>query len=68
MLVSTAVFAASGFASPLNSALLPLVPPGAEIVAGFDNHPAGNARGPIQIEDPKALRENSRSAFSVFNN
>ena len=41
MLVSTAVFATSGFSSPLNSKLLSLVPPGAEIVAGFENHPVG---------------------------
>ncbi len=41
LLVSTAVFSASGFASPLNNPLLPLVPRGAEIVAGFDNHPVG---------------------------
>ena len=37
-LVSTAVFATSSFSSPLNSKLLPLVPAGAEIVAGFENH------------------------------
>jgi hypothetical protein len=41
ILVSTAFFAASGFSSPLDSKLLPLVPPGAEVVAGFSNHPVG---------------------------
>lgn len=49
LLVSTAVFAASGFASPLNNTLLPLVPPGAEIVAGFDNHPAGHEHGRLLL-------------------
>lgn len=31
----TIVFAVSGFASPVNFKLLPLVPAGAQIVAGF---------------------------------
>lgn len=35
--VLTSAFATPGFASPLGSRLLPLVPPGAEIVAGFQN-------------------------------
>jgi hypothetical protein len=34
---ATIAFAASGFASPLNFKLLPLVPAGAQIVAGFQN-------------------------------
>jgi hypothetical protein len=49
MLISTAVFAASGFASPLNNPLLPLVPSGAEIVAGFDNHPPGHEHGRLLL-------------------
>jgi len=49
MLASTAVFATSGFASPLNSKLLSLVPPGVEIVAGFENHPAGNRPGRLLL-------------------
>ncbi|HMG88283.1 MAG TPA: hypothetical protein VK574_21315 [Terracidiphilus sp.] len=49
ILVSTVVFAASGFASPLNNPLLPLVPPGAEIVAGFDNHPTGHEHGRLLL-------------------
>ncbi len=35
--VATVVFAASGFASPVNFKLLPLVPAGAQIVAGFQD-------------------------------
>jgi hypothetical protein len=34
---ATVVFAASGFASPVNFKLLPLVPAGAQIVAGFQD-------------------------------
>jgi hypothetical protein len=49
ILGSTAVLAASGFASPLNSKLLSLVPSGAEIVAGFENHPAGNRPGRLVL-------------------
>jgi hypothetical protein len=49
VLVSTAVFTASSFSSPLNSKLLSLVPPGAEIVAGFENHPAGNRPGRLLL-------------------
>ena len=45
MLVSSAVFASSLSASPLNSKLLSLVPPGAEIVAGFENQPRGHKPG-----------------------
>jgi len=48
-LVSTAVFAASGFSSPLNSKLLSLVPPGAEIVAGFENHLGGHRLGRLLL-------------------
>ena len=44
LIVSTAVTVSSGFASPLNSKLLSLVPPGAEIVSGFENHPVGQPR------------------------
>ncbi len=49
ILVSTAILAASGFASPLNNTLLPLVPSGAEIVAGFDNHPGGKEHGQLLL-------------------
>ncbi len=49
VLVSIAVFTASGFSSPLNSKLLSLVPPGAAIVAGFENHPAGNRPGRLLL-------------------
>jgi hypothetical protein len=49
ILVSTAIIAASCFASPLNNPLLPLVPSGAEIVAGFDNHPAGHEHGRLLL-------------------
>ena len=37
--VFVATFAGYGSASPLSSRILSLVPPGAEIVAGFENHP-----------------------------
>jgi hypothetical protein len=46
-LALTTVFAGSGFASPLNSKLLSLVPPGAEIVAGFENHSEGHRHGQL---------------------
>jgi hypothetical protein len=49
MLVSTAVFAASGFSSPLNSKLLSLVPSGAELVGGFENHPDGRRAGRLLL-------------------
>jgi hypothetical protein len=45
VLASSTVFASSLFAAPLNSKLLSLVPPGAEIVAGFENHPSGHKPG-----------------------
>lgn len=38
-----------GSASPLNSKLLPLVPPGAEIVAGFENHRAEHRHGQLVL-------------------
>jgi hypothetical protein len=37
------LFAGYSLASPLSSRLLPLVPSGAEIVAGFENHPGPTA-------------------------
>jgi hypothetical protein len=49
VVASTAVFVASGFASPLNSKLLSLVPPGAEIVAGFENHAGGHKIGRLLL-------------------
>lgn len=49
MLALTAVFAGSAFASPLNSKLLSLVPPGAEIVAGFENQPALHGHGQLLL-------------------
>jgi hypothetical protein len=45
----TAFFAGSGSASPLNSKLLPLVPGGAEIVAGFENHPGPYVHGRLLL-------------------
>ena len=48
-LALTTVFAGSGFASPLNSKLLSLVPPGAEIVAGFENYPALHGHGQLLL-------------------
>jgi len=44
-----ASWVAGGFASPLSSRLLPLVPPGAEIVAGFENHSGPTARGRLLL-------------------
>ena len=49
MLASTAVFVNPVFASPLNSKLLSLVPPGAELVAGFDNHVNGHSHGRLVL-------------------
>ncbi|MGA8090012.1 MAG: hypothetical protein WCA10_22260 [Terracidiphilus sp.] len=49
ILVSTTVFATSSLSSPLNSKLLSLVPPGAEIVAGFENHPGGHRVGRLLL-------------------
>jgi hypothetical protein len=44
------VFAASGFASPVNFKLLPLVPAGAQIVAGFQNpHDPGVPTGRVLL-------------------
>jgi hypothetical protein len=48
-LATPALFAVPGFASPLNSKLLPLVPPGAEIVAGFENHAGGHKIGRLLL-------------------
>jgi hypothetical protein len=49
MLASTALLSASGFSLPLDNDLLPLVPSGAEIVAGFDNHSAGHEHGRLLL-------------------
>jgi hypothetical protein len=45
----TALWVGTGFASPLSSSLLPLVPPGAEIVAGFENHRGPNSHGRLLL-------------------
>jgi hypothetical protein len=45
----TAVFAATGFASPVNFKLLPLVPAGAEMVAGFLNPHAPGPTGRVLL-------------------
>jgi hypothetical protein len=45
----TIVFATSGFASPVNFKLLPLVPAGAQIVAGFQDLPGPVARGRVLL-------------------
>ncbi len=47
--VFISVFSASGSASPLSSRLISLVPPGAEIVAGFENHAASNFHGRLLL-------------------
>jgi len=47
--VLTAFFAGSGLGSPLSSRLLPLVPPGAEIVAGFENRTGSGVRGRLLL-------------------
>src|SRR4051812_22550434 len=47
--VLAAFLVGTGFASPLSSRLLPLVPPGAEIVAGFENHRDSNSRGRLLL-------------------
>jgi hypothetical protein len=44
-LALTAGFAETAFASPLGSRLLPMVPPGAEVVAGFEDHPRPKIHG-----------------------
>src|SRR5215472_3558815 len=45
----TAFCAGSGLASPLSSRLLPLVPSGADIVAGFENYAASNLHGRLLL-------------------
>ena len=45
----TGIFAGSAFASPLNSKLLPLVPAGAEIVAGFENYQELHRNGQLVL-------------------
>ena len=47
--VLTAFWAGFALASPLSSKLLPLVPAGAEIVAGFENHPSPYAHGRLLL-------------------
>lgn len=47
--VLTAVFAVSGFASPLSNRLISLVPPGSQIVAGFDNRPGLHVHGRLLL-------------------
>ena len=47
--VLTGLFAASAWASPLSSRLLPLVPPGAAIVAGFENYGRSNPHGRLLL-------------------
>jgi hypothetical protein len=44
-----ALSAENGLASPLSSRLLPLVPPGAEIVSGFENHPDPHTHGRLLL-------------------
>jgi hypothetical protein len=44
-----ALLAGTGSASPRSSRLLPLVPPGAEIVAGFEDHPGPNSHGRLLL-------------------
>ncbi len=46
------VLAASGVASPVNSKLLPLVPPGCAIVAGFENGHGPHAGGRLLLTTP----------------
>ncbi len=48
-LVLCTLFAASGFASPLSSRLLPLVPSGVQIVAGFQNHSDSSTHGRLLL-------------------
>src|ERR1700747_2934439 len=48
-LVFPAIISAYGAASPLSSRLLSLVPPGAEIVGGFENHPDATKNGRILL-------------------
>jgi len=47
--VLTAFFAGSAFGSPLSSRLLSLVPPGAGIVAGFENHTGADFHGRLLL-------------------
>ena len=49
ILVFSAFFAGHGLASPRSSRLLPLVPPGAEVVAGFQNHPGLHNHGRLLL-------------------
>ena len=46
---STALLAPNVLAAPLSSRLLPLVPPGAAIVAGFENHGRFSAHGRLLL-------------------
>lgn len=48
-LLFVATFAGYGSASPSSSRILSLVPPGAEVVAGFENHPDSNASGRLLL-------------------
>src|SRR5579864_8655459 len=48
-LAFTAFLTGYGLASPLNSKLLPLVPGGAEIVAGFENHSGPGHHGRLLL-------------------
>ena len=45
----TAFFAVSGLASPLSNSLLALVPPGSQVVAGFENHPGTHMHGRLLL-------------------
>jgi hypothetical protein len=47
--ILTFIFAGSVFGSPLNSRLLSLVPPGAQIVAGFENHSGRASHGRLLL-------------------
>lgn len=49
VLALTMVSVGSGSASPLNNKLLSLVPPGAEIVAGFENYPDPHRHGQLLL-------------------
>lgn len=49
IIVSTAFWAVCGWASPLSNPLLALVPPGAQVVAGFDNHPTTHGHGRLLL-------------------
>lgn len=47
--VMTAAAAVSALASSLSHPLLALVPPGSQVVAGFENHPAPHAHGRLLL-------------------